>query len=200
MNVYTFIILGALLGEYVLNLIADTKNLRAAGSGLPPEFQDTYDRDAYQRSQAYLRTNTRFDQIQTTVSLALLLAFWFAGGFNILDQLVRAWADHPVARGLAYVGILLGLRFILNLPFSLYATFVIEERFGFNRTTPGTFVTDRLKAIALTVILGGPLFAAILAFFQHTDLAWLYCWGLTAVVLLLVQFIAPRGDMSPSHR
>ncbi|MCF7853863.1 MAG: M48 family metallopeptidase [Candidatus Pacebacteria bacterium] len=201
MNSYAVIILAALLLEYVLNLVADTLNLRSARNQLPTEFRDVYDSETYSTSQDYLRTTTKCGQIEGAFGLLVLLLFWFAGGFNGLDRLVVSWtaggwAGHMVVRGLIFVGTLMVARLVLSLPFDIYSTFVIEERFGFNKTTPATFVADRLKGIVLAILLGGPLFAAVLWFFHAMgDLAWLYCWGITAVFTLVVQFIAPRWIM-----
>jgi STE24 endopeptidase len=85
---------------------------------------------------------------------------------------------------------------LLSLPFSVYSTFAIEERFGFNKTTPRTFILDLLKGMGLMAVIGGPLIAGILAFFEYTGAhAWLYCWAITTVVMLFLQFIAPTWIM-----
>ena len=98
--------------------------------------------------------------------------------------------------GLLFIGALLLLSALLSLPFSVHATFVVEERFGFNRTTPRTFVLDRLKALALAAALGGPLLAAVLAIFAHAGRsAWLVCWAAVAGYTLVVQFVAPTWIM-----
>ena len=87
-------------------------------------------------------------------------------------------------------------RSIISLPFSLYSTFVIEERFGFNKTTLGTWIADLLKGLLLGLILGTPILAGILAFFEYAGpLAWLYCWGAVTLFTLVVQFIAPTWIM-----
>jgi STE24 endopeptidase len=98
--------------------------------------------------------------------------------------------------GLIYIGILIILRGIISLPFSIYATFVIEARFGFNKTTVRTFILDIVKAVLLGIILGGPLLAGVLYFFQYAGpLAWLYCWLVVTVFSLVIQFIAPTWIM-----
>jgi STE24 endopeptidase len=192
MNAYAIIILTTLLLDYGLNLLADVLNLRALRSELPTAFQGVYDAEAYRKSQAYMRAQTQFGWVTSTCMLAVTLGFWFMGGFNALDQLVRSWEYGPIWSGLAYIGILLLGRACVSLPFRVYATFGLEERFGFNRTTPTTFVADILKGLGLTVALGGPLLAGVLAFFQYAGTyAWLYCWLASAVFMLGVQFIAP---------
>jgi STE24 endopeptidase len=192
-NTYAVIILGALLVEYGLNLVSDLLNVRHLQPTLPEEVRDTFDEEEYERTQAYTRARTRFGLLSSTFALAVLLAFWFAGGFEWLDTLVRGWELGPIVRGLCYIGLLVLGRGLLSLPFSAYSTFVIEERFGFNETTPRTFVLDRLKSVALGVAIGGPLLAAILWFFQSTGpYGWVYAWVAVTAVMLLLQFFAPR--------
>jgi STE24 endopeptidase len=196
MNVYGIIILLTLLLDSTLNLVADLLNLRALRPELPAAFRGVYDAEAYRQSQAYTRAQTQFAWISSTVMLVVTLLFWFSGGFNLLDQIVRGWGWGPLWTGLAYIGLLLGGRMLLALPFSIYGTFVIEERFGFNRTTPMTFLKDTVKGLGLAVVLGAPLLAGVLAFLQYAGpYAWLYCWVATTVFLLGVQCIAPTWIM-----
>ena len=196
MNLYAAIILTTLVANYLLNLLADYLNLQALREQLPEEFREVYDAEKYRQSQLYTRTKTRFGFIVTTIDLLLLLTFWFIGGFNHLDQLLRTLDFGPIATGVIYIGILLLLESILSLPFSIYSTFVIEARFGFNKTTPATFVLDLLKGLLLAVVLGGPLLAGLLFLLEKTGAnAWLYCWLVTTLFMLGVQFIAPTWIM-----
>ncbi|MBI3804070.1 MAG: M48 family metallopeptidase [Nitrospirae bacterium] len=196
MNLYSIIIFLTLLIDYGLNLLADFLNLRAMQTELPREFQGTYDPEAYRRSQEYTRVTTRFGIITATVNLIALLAFWFIGGFNLLDRAVRAAGFGPIFTGLIYIGLLILLRGLLSLPFRVYGTFVIEERFGFNKMTPALFFKDLLKGLALGIVLGAPLLAGLLAFFQYAGAAaWMYAWIATTLFLLFVQFIAPTWIM-----
>ena len=193
MNVYAIIILGALLAEYVLDIVSDVLNLRNLQDELPSEFRDTFEEDEYAKAQDYTRTRTRFGLVSSTFGLAVLLTFWFAGGFEGLDTLVRGWGFGAIVTGLLYIGLLVLGRGALSLPFSLYSTFVIEERFGFNETTPKTFVLDLLKSLALGVAIGGPLLAALLWFLGSTGpYGWVYAWLVVTAVMLLLQFFAPR--------
>lgn len=193
MNTYAAIILAALLAEYGLNVLSDLLNVRHLKPTLPEEFRDTFDEDEYETAQDYTRTRTRFGLLSSTFGLAVLLLFWFAGGFEWLDTVVRTWGFGPILTGLLYVGLLVLGRSVLSLPFSIYSTFVIEERFGFNETTPKTFVLDLLKSVGLGVAIGGPLLAAILWFFEATGpYGWVYAWIVVTAVMLLLQFFAPR--------
>jgi STE24 endopeptidase len=132
----------------------------------------------------------------SSFSLFLILAFWFLGGFNWLDQLIRTWNLNPLINGLLYIGILIIAQSILSLPFSIYRTFVIEERFSFNRTTPRIFILDRLKSLVLLLLLGGSLLSGILALFHYAGtFAWIYCWVAVVIFSLLIQYIAPTWIM-----
>lgn len=196
MNTFAIIILVTLLAEYFLSLVADALNMRTLGSGIPAEFNGVIDAEAYQKSQAYTRTRITFGIFTSTVSLIATLAFWLSGGFNWLDMIVRDWQSGVLWTGMLYIGMLVLARSVLSLPFSVYSTFVIEERFGFNRTTPKTFVLDLLKSLLLGIFLGGPLLLGVLAFFQYAGPpAWLYCWIVATIFLLVVQFIAPTWIM-----
>ncbi len=196
MNIFSIIILVTLAIDFILNLVADIFNIKALGSSLPDEFEGIYDEETYEKSQEYTQVQTRFGILISAFNLALLLIFWFAGGFNWLDQIVRGWELGIIWTGLAYIGMLILFKMILSMPFSIYSTFVIEERFGFNKTTPKTFVTDMLKGLALGIVLGGPLLAGILVFFIFVDqYAWLYAWAAVTVFTLIIQFIAPRWIM-----
>jgi STE24 endopeptidase len=192
-NVYAALILGALLLEHGLGLVSDLLNLRSQRGALPDAFADTFDADEYATAQDYTAAQTRFGILTSTVQLSVLLAFWFAGGFEWLDTIVRAWNVGPVGTGLCYIGLLVAGRSVLSLPFQAYSTFVIEERFGFNETTGSTFVLDRLKGAALGVAIGGPLLAAVLWFFEASGpYAWVYAWLVVTAITLALQFLAPR--------
>jgi len=196
MNFYAWIILSALLFEFALNLLADILNLKTLSPDLPGEFAGYYDETTYRKSQQYTRVTIKFGIITATLDLGIMLIFWFCGGFNTLDTFTRAWHLGPTGTGLAYIGILMLFLTIFNLPFKIYKTFVIEERFGFNKTTPKTFILDFVKGLGLTLVLGGPLLAVVLAFFQNAGHnAWLYCWMVSTAFILFIQFIAPTWIM-----
>ena len=195
-NPFLLIILIAVILEFVTESIANLLNLKALRVEPPTALQGLYKQDEYRNSQEYTRAVTRFDFVSSFFGLALLLSFWFAGGFNYLDQVVRSWGFVPIVNGLLYTCILLFAYILLTIPFSIYETFVIEQRFGFNRTTPNIYLMDRVKGLVLAVILGGPLLAAILALFTYAGVyAWLYCWMAVSLYFLVMQFIVPTWIM-----
>ena len=119
MNIFGIIIFGTLLGTFFIKLVANILNLKAAGEVLPDEFRDVYDREAYEKSQNYLHHSTVFSLVTATFDLVVLLVFWFAGGFNYLDLVVRALGFSPRLTGIVYIGILLFLQGLVSLPFSI---------------------------------------------------------------------------------
>jgi len=196
MNFIAIIILVAFVADFVLHVLADMLNLRMLDDELPAEFEGTYDPEQYRKSQKYLQVNTRLGWVVSAFNLMVILVFWFGRGFPMLDHWVRSWNQGPVFTGLIYFGFLAFFKAILAIPFSVYATFVIEGRFGFNRTTWTTYITDRLKGVLLSIVLGGPLLAAILAFFEYAGTnAWWYCWIATTLYMFGVQFVAPTWIM-----
>jgi STE24 endopeptidase len=134
--------------------------------------------------------------VTAAFDLALLLLFWFVGGFALLDNGVRQWGFGPVVTGTLYIGILLAAQTLLKQPFALYSTFVIEARFGFNTATPATFMTDRIKGLLLAIAIGGPALAGVLAFFEYAGAeAWWQCWLAVTVFMMGLQYIAPTWIM-----
>ena len=201
MNVYGTIILAALVVEFALGRVADVLNLRALDPEVPAEFRDVYDAARYRRMQEYTRARARFGLLSSTIDLVLLLAFWFAGGFAWLDRVLEPLGLGPVGTGLLYLGALGLMRLLAGVPLRWWSTFVIEERFGFNRTAPKTFWTDLVKGILLAVVLGGPLVAAVLWLFAITgSRAWLWCWLACAAYMLAVEFVAPAWIMPLFNR
>ena len=196
LNAFFAIIVAALALEYVLSMSAKLLNLRALEPEPPSALDDIYDPAEYRRSQEYTRAKTRFDLASKSFNLALLLAFWFLGGFNLLDEAVRGMEYPSIVDGLLFIGVL-GIGFMVaNLPFDVYSTFIVEERFGFNRTSPRTFVADRVKGMLLTIVLGGALLAVVLALFEYGgSLAWLYCWAAVSGITVVLEFVAPTWIM-----
>ncbi len=196
MNFIAAIILVTIGIDFILNAWADVLNLKKLRPELPESFKGVYAPDQYRKSQEYLRVNTRFGWITGSFDVVFLLIFWFARGFPLLDQWVRSLNFNPILNGLIFIGILGLIKAIVSIPFSVYATFVIEERFGFNKTTWSTFILDLLKGLMLALLLGTPLLAGILFFFEIAGAyAWLFCWIGITLYMLAVQFIAPSWIM-----
>ena len=201
MNLFGAIILFTLAATFLVRLAADILNLKSASPTIPDGFQGIYEEGAYRRSQEYLTANTLFSIVDSLADILLLLVFWFAGGFNILDQFIRGLGFNPVITGVLFTGSLLLLQTICNLPFTVYKTFVLEERFGFNKTTPLLFVTDLFKTMLLGILLGGPAIALVIWFFEYAGpMAWLWAWAGMVLLTLLLQYVAPTWIMPLFNR
>ncbi len=192
MNVYLLIILFIIVGNYLLDIVVEILNVRHAKTGLPEEFGDYYDPQEYKKTQNYLKENTRFEIITSTITTPITVAFILIGGFNFVDQIARGFQFGPIPTGLIFAGILMLASQIISIPFSAYSTFVIEEKYGFNQTTVRTFILDILKAWLLAVMIGGTLFAIVLWFFgKAANWAWVYCWIVVVVFQIVLTFFAP---------
>ncbi len=189
---YAAIVFVAVVGDWILNRTADLLNLGALRAAPPAELAHLHDAGSYARAQEYTRAGIRLGIVAATVDLATLLLFWGADGFRRLDDAARAVGVGPIATGLVYIGTLLLARAVLALPLRIYSTFVLEARFGFNRTTARTFLADLGKTLGLSVALGGPVLVTVLYFFTHAGPhAWLYAWLTTTAVALGLQYVAP---------
>ncbi|HPA78187.1 MAG TPA: M48 family metallopeptidase, partial [Kiritimatiellia bacterium] len=192
MNFYLVFIVGILVAHYLLDLLADVLNVRNCSEQLPEEFRDVYDAGKYARSQQYLKDHTRMDTVVNSAHTLIILAFILLGGFRLVELAARKAGWDMIGTGLLFGGILMILSQLLHLPSSIYSTFVLEAKYDFNKTTPKTFVLDIVKSLALTVIIGAPVFALILWFFDAAgEWAWLWCWLAVMLIQALLMFIAP---------
>ena len=197
MNAYLIIILVALVGEFLLRSIARHLNLKALSPNLPAEFVGFYEEEKYRQSQDYTKVNAKFAYVSSSFDLVVILGFILMGGFNYVDGLARNWTSLSILKGFVFFGLLYVVRDILSTPFALYETFVIEEKFGFNKTTVKTFLLDKVKSYILVAVLGAVLLGGIVFFFEETgNQAWLYAWGLISLFIIIapslfVTVIAP---------
>lgn len=191
MTPLTILILISLFVLWHLEFIATLLNLKTFPTSPPPELGDLMDQDKLDRARSYLSVNSRFDILRASVSLAILLAFWFLGGFPFLDGLARSFSENGIIVGLVFLAMLFLAQSLISLPFDWYETFVIEEKFGFNKSTPATFITDRVKGLVLSAVLGLPLAAGILWIFLEVPNAWLWAWAFVTAFQLILTYLAP---------
>lgn len=172
-----YLIIAILILDFLFDRLLDGLNASRWSNVLPAELRGIYDEEKYRKSQDYQRVNMRFGLLTSTLSFLAIMVFVIAGGFAFLDGWIRQVTEHPILMALLYFGILGLASDILSTPFSLYDTFVIEERFGFNRSTLKTWLTDKLKGWALSLVLGGGLLAILIWFFQIAgSWFWVYAW------------------------
>ena len=181
----------ALFLLWKLDFVATLLTLKNLKPELPSEFADVWDQEKYAKSQAYERDGAKSGIVSSIVSLTVLLAFWFSGGFGWLDEWVRSFGAGEILTGIYYIAFLFLATTLLSLPFDIHHTFVHEEKYGFNKTTPAVFAADQLKGLVLGALLGIPLIALILWLFTTLPNAWVYAWLAVTALSLLLTFLAP---------
>lgn len=190
-NLLAILLIVALLLLWKLDFAATILTLKNLSPDLPEEFRGVWDDEKYRKAQSYEKAQARFGVLSSITSLTVLLAFWFLGGFGWVDTLVHSWELSPVASGLAFIGLIYLGSWLVSLPFDLYHTFVLEERFGFNKTTPATYLADQVKSHLLTAILGGGIVALILWIFLAIPNAWVWAWLSFTAISLALTYLAP---------
>lgn len=182
-----WLIIAFVAGGYLLNLILNYLNLSNHSDHLPERLKDFYDEEKYQRSQQYDRAKTKLSLLTSTVGTILIILIIAFGGFAVLDEWARSISQHFIWMPLLFFGIIYLASDLFGLPVALYDTFVIEEKYGFNRTSPKTFIIDKVKGYLLTILLGGGILALIIWFYHWAGgLFWLY--ALIAVSVISIFF------------
>ena len=182
-----FIILVILTADFVSERILSALNVKSSKKPIPDLLSGIYDQDKYQKQQSYFRANTRFGLLTSTVSFLVIFLMIVFGGFGWLDGIVQRWTANPILVSLIFFGILFLANDIISTPFEIYDTFVIEERFGFNKTTPKTFIFDKLKGYVLAAILGGGILALIMWLYRlNPQYFWLIAWACVTSVSLFI--------------
>ncbi|MGG5486737.1 M48 family metallopeptidase [Gaetbulibacter sp. PBL-D1] len=177
-----YIIIAIIIVNFIIDKILDALNAKHFNDAIPNELKDVYDDAEYKKSQAYKLTNYKFGVWSSTFSVALTLAFICFGGFEYVDVLARRFSDNSIVVALVFFGIIMFGSDILSTPFSYYKTFVIEERFGFNKTTIKTFILDKVKGVLMMAVIGGGILALIIYIFQLTQQHfWLYAWAIITI-------------------
>ena len=182
-----YIIIGILVLQYLFDLFLDFLNRSRWTEELPDELKDIYDEEEYRKHIKYKKDNFRFGILSDTFSLAILLLALFTGGFAILNNRVVSITSSNILQALLFFGVIGLVSTLISLPFNIYGTFVIEERFGFNKTTPKTFVLDMIKSLLLGTVIGGGLLSVIVWFYTlASENFWLYAWALTSAFMLFM--------------
>ncbi|MFH0865125.1 MAG: M48 family metallopeptidase, partial [Bacteroidota bacterium] len=152
--------------------------------------QGIYDAEKYSRSQDYEKTKHRFGLISSSLSFIAMMCMLFFNGFAFADNIARSYSENTIFIALLFFGMIGIASDILSLPFQLYAQFVIEKKFGFNKMTYRTFILDKIKSYFLAVIIGGGLMALIIFVFENTgEYFWLLAWAIvTAFMIFMSMF------------
>lgn len=184
------ILIAILLIKFTIDSVLNHLNAKHFYDTIPNEISDVYEINEYQQSQSYKKTNHNFSKITSLFSLITTLLFFFFNGFSIVDDIAREFSNNTIVITLIFFGIIIIGSDIISIPFSLYKTFVIEEKFGFNKATKKIFFLDKIKGILMTIILGGSILSIITWFYEFTgNYFWIYSWLLiTAFSVFLNMF------------
>ena len=171
------ILITILLIKFVIDSVLNHLNAKHFNDTLPNDVSDVYEINEYQKSQSYKKTNHNFSKITSLFSLITTLLFFFFNGFSIVDKIARGFSNNIIIITLIFFGIIIIGSDIISIPFSLYKTFVIEEKFGFNKSTKKLFFLDKIKGLLMTIILGGSILSIITWFYEFTgNYFWIYTW------------------------
>lgn len=182
-----YILIAIIIISFIIDKILDSLNAKHFDDKIPEKLADVYDEEEYKKSQAYKKTNDKFSNLTGTFSIVLTLAFFFADGFKYVDEFARNYTDNPILVALIFFGVIMIGSDILTTPFSYYKTFVIEEKFGFNKSTKKIFWLDKIKGWLMSSILGGGILSLIIWFYQFAGANfWIYAWVLVAVFSLFM--------------
>jgi STE24 endopeptidase len=181
-----YLIIAISIVSYLFDQFLDYLNLKAQRKDIPTEIADFYNKEKYQKSLDYQREQQRFAFLSSAFSFILSLLMLLLGGFGWLDGQLRPFLENEIVLALAFFGIIMIVSDILSIPFQLYSTFVIEEKYGFNKTTGKTFILDKLKGYALGAILGGVLLSVLLYLIQTIGPNFWIWFGLIAAAFILL--------------
>lgn len=186
-EIILFIILVFVAFDFFFERFMEYLNLKNLSEKLPDEVAGIYDEEKYRKSIQYTKANTRFSFVTSSLSFILTFALLATGFFGWLDGLLGEFIGHKIFLSLTFFGVIFIASDLINIPFEWYHTFVIEEKFGFNKTTVKTFIVDKLKGYLLAVVIGGIILYALLALisFFGPDF-WIYFWGVVAVFILVM--------------
>ena len=176
------IIVGLVIADFIFERMLEYLNSTQWSDQLPEEVKGIYDEEKYRQQQAYEKVNFRFSAVSSTFSFILLLLMFLFSGFAWVNDLALSVSANAILSALVFFGILMLASDLLTTPFSVYDTFVIEEKFGFNKTTVKTFILDKVKGWLLGAIIGGGLLALIIDIYQLTTANfWIYAWVVISV-------------------
>ena len=188
-----YIIISILIISFIIDKVLDALNAKHYKDPIPPELSDVYEEEDYLKSQNYKKANDRFSSIVSSISLVVTLFFFYLDGFAFVDEWARTFSDNTIIIALLFFGSIMFASDLLSTPFSYYHTFIIEEKFGFNKTTLKTFLVDKIKGWLMSAILGGLLLSIIIWFYEAVGSNfWLYAWGIIAVFVFFMNMFYAR--------
>ena len=188
-----YIIIGIIIINFIKDKVLDALNAKHFNDKIPDELVDVFDEDAYKKSQDYKAVNYKFGIWSSIFSLVLTLGFLCLDGFEYVDTIARSYSENSIIVALLFFGIIMIASDIITTPFAYYKTFIIEEKFGFNKTTKTTFVLDKIKGLLMMAIVGGGILSLIVWFYELTGPQfWLYAWALVTFFTVFMNMFYSR--------
>ena len=189
-NIFFYVIISFVILNFFWEQYLAWLNRKRMSPEIPEALHGIYDEKQYATQQAYQKENSRFGLISGTFSFLIIVTLLIVGGFGWWDTFLRDYTEHFLWLPLLFFGTFLLANQLIDTPFDWYDTFVIEEKFGFNKTTRKLFVSDWIKGILLSAVIGGIILSAILWIYQYTgSWFWLLAWGvITGFSLLMSLF------------
>ena len=186
-----FIIIGLVIFNYLFSNILDYLNHKNWKDDIPNELKGFYKKEKYKKAKDYSVSKNKIGFLSSTLSFALVFSLLFFNGYGLINELVSSFETNFIKSGLFFL-ILFLLNTLISLPFSYYNTFVIEEKFGFNKTTKITFFLDQVKSSILSILIGGVLlFLALYLYDTINQGFWFWLWiGLSLLMVLINMFYA----------
>ncbi len=186
-NILFFIIIAIIVISFIVDKIIDDLNAKHFNDKLPKEVADVYEETEYLKSQNYKKINFKFSNLTSLFSIVLTLSFFFFDGFEFVDNYARSFSENSIIIALLFFGIIMIGSDIITTPFSYYKTFVIEEKFGFNKSTKKIFLLDKIKGLLMMIIIGGLVLSLIVWFYEFAGKDfWIYAWGLVSVFMVFM--------------
>nr|WP_319398393.1 M48 family metallopeptidase [uncultured Carboxylicivirga sp.] len=182
-----YLIIAILVIQFMFDQWMEWLNKKKWQANLPAELIGIYDAEKYRKQHNYRKANYGFGVLSDTFSFVVMLVFLMAGGFALVNGWVMNWSQNSIIQSLLFFAIIGLGSSIIGIPFSIYGTFVIEERFGFNKTTPKTFVLDLIKSTLVSALIGGPLLAVIMWIYAVAgSYFWLYSWMVSSAFMIFM--------------
>ena len=182
-----YLLISIILFNFIKDYFLDYLNSKFFDKKIPENLRDIYDKEKYQKSQDYKKTLYNFGKISKAYSLTILLSFFFLDGFLLVDNFARSLFESELLISLSFFGIIFFGSDILNLPFSLYSIFIIEEKFGFNKTTFRIYFFDKIKSWFITILFGGGILSFIIFQFETVGKDfWIVAWVFITTISVLI--------------
>ena len=184
-----WLVIVIVLAEFIYSAWLTLLNVKASHWPVPDLLKDLYDEERYRKQQDYAMTNRKFSLVSSLVSTLITLGIFAFGGFAAFDRAARSVSASPVVQALVFWGIFYLISWVVSLPFDAWRTFVIEQRFGFNRSTPKLFVADAFKTLLLNMVIMGAVLALCAWIYTLSPRwFWLIAWGAVTLFSLFMQY------------